>query len=226
MKDVSSVIESYMREIEQTLETMELSGKLKDALANYQEIRGKLEALGIKHGDRSDEELQRTLAFCLMREANILRQTGRLKDAQVVTDLEMDAARSSGDPITLGRSLMSNGATYLLAGQKEIGNKYIEEARSIFEDGDSFDHKQGLGWYWIMKADLINKGIIQGDHGTAIDAASKAIEILLPIKNWPGVVRAYEARAKSYDAIGDASSAKADRASKAKYEEIPKVKDR
>ena len=38
--------------------------------------------------------------------------------------------------------------------------------------------------------------------------ADEALEILRPLKNWPGVARAHEARAKAYERMGDAEAAR------------------
>jgi tetratricopeptide (TPR) repeat protein len=218
--DKLALIKSCERDIETALESLEMPEKLGDALESYRAARKTLEGLELAPADPAYREMQRVLAFCLLREANILRQTGRQKEAESVTEMEIAAARSSGDSVTLARSLMSYGATSIIAGERETGLRAIEEARGLFEKGGSFDHRQGLGWYWILKADLCNGGLLPGGAQAVIEAAGMALSILLPIKNYPGIARAHEARAKAYESMGDAKSAAEDRKSQKKYEKI------
>ena len=43
-------------------------------------------------------------------------------------------------------------------------------------------------WYY-------NAGIIEADYEEIVETCNKAIELLEPINNWQGLVRAYQARA-------------------------------
>lgn len=73
--------------------------------------------------------------------------------AVALGEREMAAAHTSGDGITLTRSLMSNGTNKIVGGDTGRGLGLLKEARSLFDTGQSDDHRQGLGWYWILRAD-------------------------------------------------------------------------
>ncbi|MBU7029807.1 MAG: hypothetical protein HXS48_22930 [Theionarchaea archaeon] len=201
---------------------LEQSGQLNEALTVYREVEVVIEALNITPGDLLYAEKQRVVAYCLMRQVNVLRQLGQVKEASALSERELSAARASQDEITLARSLMSHGTTCIVNGEMEKGLKFIEKARPLFEKGASYDHKQGLGWYWILKADLVNAGIVAGRPSEVVDACGKALEVLEPIKNWPGVARAYAARAQAYESMGEHEKAAADRKAQSEYERMKK----
>jgi hypothetical protein len=54
----------------------------------------------------------------------------------------------------------------------------------MFENGNSYDHHQGLGWYWILQADLANAKIVEKPPSVVVEIADHALEILKPIENW------------------------------------------
>ncbi|MFX0063432.1 MAG: hypothetical protein ACFFC7_14745, partial [Candidatus Hermodarchaeota archaeon] len=193
------------------LKSYEMENQLKPALKVYQEVENKILALEeITSEHEAYSEQQRVLAYTLMRQANILRQLGKTNEASEVSKREITAARASGDDVTLARSLMSFGTTCAASGEVKSGLEYIEEAQTIFSKGTSYDHKQGLGWCWILKADLINAGILSKEQEDVIKVTTQAIELLKSIGNWPGVTRAYEARAKAYEQLGNETAASAD----------------
>ena len=111
-------------------------------------------------------------------------------------------AEASKDAIAWTRSLMSHRTNHIITGDAKIGLDMLEQARELFECGDSYDHQQGLGWFWILQADLANAGIIEKAPAEIVDTADRAVEILMPIENWPGVARAYSSRAGSTLRIG------------------------
>lgn len=199
---------------------LEQSGQLNEALAVYCDVEVVIEALNITPGDLLYAEKQRVLAYCLMRQGNVLRQLGQVEEASALSERELSAARASQDEITFARSLMSHGATCIVNGEMEKGLKFIERAHHLFEKGKSYDHKQGLGWYWILKADLVNAGIGAGRPSEVVDACGKALEVLEPIKNWPGIARAYAARAQAYERLGEHEKAAADRKAQSEYERM------
>jgi tetratricopeptide (TPR) repeat protein len=205
-------------EIETILTSMEQSGQLNEALADYNTVEALIEAVDSSPGDPVYAQKQRILAYCLMRQANILRQLGHMKEAAALSERELTAARASGDEITLARSLMSHGTTFLAGGDIDTGLTFIEEARSLFEKGTSYDHQQGLGWYWILKADIINAKIVKGNPPDVINACERALKVLTPIENWPGVARAYGARAHAYENLENPEKAAADREAQSEYE--------
>lgn len=211
MDEIPTQIKQLQEQIENALWSFEMAGENSQALAVYQDVETQLEALAISPGDPDYAEYQRVLADCLMREGNLLRQLGQPQEAMALGERELVAARACGDPITTARSLMSNGSNHILAGRVETAMGSLEEARSLFERGNSHDHRQGLGWYWILHADLINAGLIAGGPPEVIEAADRALAILLPIENWPGIARAYQARAVARERSGNLTAASADR---------------
>jgi hypothetical protein len=58
------------------------------------------------------------------------------------------------------------------------------EARRLFEQDTSYDYRQGLGWYWIIQADLALAGITRAKPAEVMAFADSALNLLLPIKNW------------------------------------------
>ena len=207
-------------EIEKALISLEQSGKLHEALMAYRKAEAAIEAVESSPGDLAYAQKQRVLAYCLMRQGNILRQLGQMEEAAALSQREMTAAIASNDEITLARSLLSHGTSLLASGDVEKGLKFIDKARPLFEKGTTYDHKQGAGWYWILKADLMNAGIVRGNPSDIIAACDEALTMLLPIKNWHGVARAYEALAKAHERQGEREKAAVDRKAQAKYEQL------
>lgn len=219
MSDQLEIIEDYQAKIEDALNEHEIPGDLVGALSVYQGVEAGLEALAINPGDAAYPQYQRVLAYCLLRRGNILRQMGKKEEARKLSEREVSAARASGDQLTLARSLMSNGTNLIVSGEVENGLKMIEEARLLFEVGDSFEFKQGLGWYWILRADLGNAGLLGVRSMDVIYAATQALDILSPLENWPGIARAYAARAQAYESSGNEQAAQADQQKQVYYEE-------
>lgn len=218
MTETLAQIKLIEDQIEEALWAFEIEGDNRKALAVYQEAESELEALGIRDGDPEYTEYQRVLAYCLMRQGNLLRQAGQADQALALSEREISAARACGEVITLGRSLMSNGINQIVAGKVVTGSEMLDEARGLFESSDSYDHKQGLGWYWIIQADLINAGLTSDGPPEAIEAADRALALVLPIENWPGVARAYQARALARESSGNHAAAQADRAAQREVE--------
>ena len=147
-------------------------------------------------------------AYLYMREANALRVLGRPAEATALGEKELEAALASGDGITIARAMFSLGGTYLANGEVERGLKYLDDSKPMFEHGDDYDHKQGLGWWHIIQADIRNANIVNETPEAAMAMADKALEILRPLKNWPGIARAHEARAKACERMGDPEAAR------------------
>jgi len=218
MTDTLAIIKHCEERIEEALQSSEIVGELDPAFAVYRAVESELSGMGVLPEHAAESERQRVLAYCLMRLGNILRQMGEPEKALELSEQEILAARASGDELTLARSLMSNGTNRLVSGEIERGSAMLEEARSRFERGDGYDFKQGLGWCWILQADLGNAGFIESQPIQIIQAAEHALEILLPIENWPGVARAYAARAQVYEGIGEDVAAAEDRVEQHRYE--------
>ena len=218
MTELPEKIKEIENQIEKALWGEEQHEALEKALEIYQDAEAKLEKLGINTDDPAYAEQQRVLSFCLMRQGNILRQLKKPQQALALCEREMAAARASGDEITLARSLMSNGINIIVSGEIERGSKLLEEARELFKKGASSDHKQGEGWTWIIQADLANAGMVGRDPAEVIEIATRALEILMPIENWPGVARAHAARATVYEKLGNDAEAAKDRQEQKIYE--------
>jgi hypothetical protein len=140
------------------------------------------------------------------------------QEALALAEREMVAARASGDDVALARSLLSNGANQIVAGEAGSGPDLLEEARGLLESGASYDHQQGLGWYWILQAELANAGLVEQELTRVVEAAERALEVLTPIENWPGVARAYAARADAHERMGNEGAAAEDRREQKRYE--------
>lgn len=216
----AEIIAGLEQQIEATLGAREQRGELEEALSAYQAVEGDLLALSLEPGDPDYAEQQRVLAYSLLRQGNMLRQLGRMEEAGVLSEREIEAARASGDQIALARTLMSYGSTAIANGDLEGGLALLEEARSEFESGDSYEHRQGLGWYWILQADLGAAGLVSAAPEEIMVSADKALEILTPIENWPGVARAHGVRAQALETLGRDEEALADWESQLHYEEM------
>jgi tetratricopeptide (TPR) repeat protein len=218
MTELSGKIKEIEAQIEAALWDSEVREELEKALHAYRDAEGKLEALGVKPDSPAYPDQQRVLSYCLMRQGNILRQLGKPQEALTLGESEIAAARASGDEITLGRSLMSNGTNLIVAGKMDEGFKLLDGARQVFEKGDSYNHKQGLGWYWILQADLTNAGLVEKEPAEVVEIATRALEYLAPIENWLGVARAYAARATARAKLGDVEGGEKDRQEQILYE--------
>jgi tetratricopeptide (TPR) repeat protein len=218
MAELLETIKDIEDQIEGALWTLEVHGEIEKALEAYQEAESKLTALALTSVDPAYPYQQRVLAYCLMRESNLLRQMDKSAEAFALSERELAAARLSGDEITLARSLMSNGANHIVSGEVDKGLTLLEEARELFESGETDDHRQGLGWYWILQADLVNAKIVVKPPSEVVEIADRALEILKPIENWPGVARAYAARAKAHESLGNEAAAAQDRQEQKDYE--------
>ncbi len=219
MSEKLTVIKQYEDRVENALWSLEVHGDLDEALAVYQAVETDLEVLSISPDNPAYSECQRVLAYCLLRQSNILRQLGQKVEALAMGEREVSAARDSGDQLTLARSLMSNGTNLIVSGEMEHGQSMVEEARTLFEVGDGDEFKQGLGWYWILQADLGNAGMIDLQTEAVVDAADQALAILTPLENWPGIARAYASRAQAFHSLGDDAAAAADRKKQRFYED-------
>ena len=218
MAEMTAVLKQCEDRIEEVLWSLEVPGEIEKALEAYRAVEVELLGPSIMLGEPAYLDQQRVLSYCLMRQGNILRQMGQPQGAFVLSEREITAARLSGDGITLARSLMSHGTNSIVAGEVKGGLDQIDEARVLFESGDSYDHRQGLGWCWILLADIANARLIAKEPVEVIAMADQALAILTPIENWPGVARAYAARASAYEKLGDITAAAVDRESQKLYE--------
>jgi tetratricopeptide (TPR) repeat protein len=211
MVEFDEKIKEIENQIEAALWDAETNEELEKALEVYLNAEGQLEALSIEADNPVYANQQRVLSYCLMRQGNILRQLGKPQEALELGKREITAARASGDEITLGRALMSTGTNLIVAGNVAEGLKLLDDASEVFARGEGYDHKQGLGWYWILQADLANAGLVEKQPAEVIEIATQALDILTPIENWPGVARGCGARAIARQKLGDSEGAEKDR---------------
>jgi tetratricopeptide (TPR) repeat protein len=216
--DVTLRIEEAEARIDTTLEDLEKQQKTEEALKRYQVEVAVLEALETDPQGPDDAERHRVLAYGYLRMGNVLRQLGRADEALEAGEKELYHARASGDDLTLARTYMNFGATLLASGETERGLDLIETSRPLFEAGDSFDFKQGLGWYWILQAELALAGLVPLEPKEQLGATDRALEILVPIENWAGVARAYALRARIHQSQGHEEAAAADLERQAEYQ--------
>lgn len=210
MTSIADRIKECEEQADRALWSLEVAGKSAEALAVYEQTSADLEQVLAQCDSATTRDAQRALAYCLMRQGNMLRVLGRAEEAACLSEREIAMARASGDALTLARSLLSYGTNVLVSGDRERGLALTSEAQGLFATGDGSDFRQGLGWCWILRADLINAGLIPGDPSAIAIAADNALETLLPIENWPGIARAYAARAKARECLGDAAGSTAD----------------
>lgn len=218
LPDIANRLQKAERRINSALRELEQQDKLAEALEKYRSVADELESLALEAQSPHYRERQRVLSYAYLRIGNVLRQLGRGEEALQAGERELECARKSGDDITLGRTLMNFGATLLTGGQVEKGLTYIEQSRPIFEQGGSFDHKQGLGWYWILQAELGLAGLSREEPQSLLRFLDTALGILEPIENWAGVSRAYGLRARVHESQGRADAAAADRDLQVEYQ--------
>ena len=125
MDNIVDTISSYEQEIESALESYEQNENLGVALQVYQTVESRLLDLDLPPDHPAYPRMQAVLAYCLLREGNILRQSGQPQEAMLVSEREIAAARNSGDGITLARSLMSYGTSLMGQGNLDGGMRYI-----------------------------------------------------------------------------------------------------
>ena len=217
---VLATIKSCEARLDSALVQFEQKERLEEASAIYREIDAELTRLDLPPDHAHYRKKQSVHAQCLLRLGNMLRQLDQTQEAHTIAKRELEAARAADDTISLARTLISYGATLIATGEKERGLALMEEARQLFEQSASDDYKQGLGWYWILQADLAHIGITQKKPAEVMAFADTALHLLLPIKNWPGVARAYQARAQADKKSGNLKAAADDSTEQAKYQAL------
>ena len=218
LPDNADQVQEAEERIDSALWGLEVQEKVAEALEEYQAVAAELEKLEVEAQSPDYQEQQRVLAYAYLRIGNALRLLGRGEEALQAGEKELECARESGNDIALARTLKNFGATLLAGGQVERGLNYIEQSRPIFEKGESYDHKQGLGWYWILKAELALAGLTKEEPKELLGYLDTALGILEPIENWSGLARAYGLRAKVHESQGHADAAAADRKLQSEYQ--------
>jgi hypothetical protein len=143
-----------------------------------------------------------------LREANALRALGRHAEAAPLADMELSAAMASGDHLSIARAMFSLGTTCIANGDTERGLKLLADSKPMFAHHADDDHRQGLGWWHVVMADLSNGGFSAAPPQQALADADEALSLLRPLKNWPGITRAHLARAAALERLGDEAGAK------------------
>jgi tetratricopeptide (TPR) repeat protein len=214
---------------EETLDTLERENRWEEALGLYRLAGAEVDALDIPREDAAYadayREAKRVRAYLYLREANALRALGRAAEAAALGDKELESAMASRDSISIARAMFSLGATCLASGRIERGLKLMDDARPMFEYRDDDDHRQGLGWWYIIQADIRNAGIVSDSPQAVLALADKALDVLRPLKNWPGLARAHAARALAFEELGDPESARLARAAQTMAEATLRLQD-
>lgn len=216
MTDFESTLKDLQARADSTVEALEQDNRWAEALEMYQLAGAEVEALPIPRGDANYKgayrEAKRVRAYLYMREANALRALGRPREAAALGEKEVEAAWASGDMITIARSTFSLGGTCLANGEMERGLKLLDDSKGMFEHGAGEDFQQGLGWWHIIQADIRNNGMVSDAPEATLALADKALELLRPLKNWPGVARAHAARAQAFEKLNNAEQVRLARA--------------
>jgi len=188
LSDFQTILQNLQQRTDKTLDTLERENRWEEALEIYHAAGAEVDALDIPRDDPAYRlayrEARRVRAYLYLREANALRALGRPVEATALGEKELEAATASGDGITIARAMFSLGGTYLANGDVERGLKFLDDSKPMFEHGDDYDHRQGLGWWYIIQADIRNAGILPDGPEAAAAMADKALEILRPLKNW------------------------------------------
>ncbi|HEX2207544.1 MAG TPA: hypothetical protein VHG93_07660 [Longimicrobium sp.] len=208
---------AYEARLDSILYALERPGHTAAALEAYRAVERDLLQRELAPSDPGYPAQQRTLAYVLLRQGNMLRQLGREAEALQVAERELAAARASGDPLTEARTEFSFGATLLANRQTARGMVHLERARELFAGREEPDFRQGLGWYWIIRADLARAGLVAATPEEMIGFADAALEVLMPVENWAGVARAHAARAYAREQLGQREAAAADREAETRY---------
>lgn len=214
--DFETALKDLQARTDSTLEALEQDHRWAEALEMYQLAGAEVDALPIPRGDPKYKgayrEAKRVRAYLYLREANALRALGRPQEAAALGEKEVEAAWASGDMITIARSTFSLGGTCLANGEMERGLKLLDDSKGMFEHGQGEDFQQGLGWWYIIQADIRNNGMVPDSLEATLQLANQALELLRPLKNWPGIARAHAARASVYDKLNNAEQARLARA--------------
>ncbi|WP_108670333.1 hypothetical protein [Peribacillus acanthi] len=207
------------KEMEEILHTYEQHNKFKEALQGYLEIEEKI----VDFMNKSEEGKTvgyRILSQCYLRIGNMYRSLGNPVEANKYNLKELECASRSGDTITYAQSIFSKAINLISNKNVQEGLKFLDQSKELFTSGSTFDHIQGVGWYWIIKADLANKGIVPQPNEAIIEFSNLALEQLLPINNYPGIARAYQARSIAYNAMGETALAQEDVIKTKEYQEL------
>lgn len=184
---------------ESALMVLEGMGRWEEALEVARMAGASVDELTIDRKTQRDQfkAAKRLRAYLYLREANALRALGRASEVADLGDKELQAALLSGHGLTIARAMVSLGSTKLANGDLDNGLRLLNEARPMLEHHDDFDHKQALGWWYILQADIRNNGMVADTPEAALALADQGLALVRPLKNWAGIARAHQARAKA-----------------------------
>jgi len=196
----------YEERIEQALWGLEVKGELEEALAEYKAAAKELES-ALAGGEISESEAKRILSYAYMRQSNAVRQTGEMDQAKALGDQSVSLGRESGSDLSLARALLNHAATLAMTRDEAFGG-ILNEARQTFGKGSSDDFVQGVGWCHLLESDLIGAGIMPGGAEDIVVAAQRALDVLEPIENWQGIVRALTALQQAHEKLSNEDDAR------------------
>ena len=215
--DPTAILDDCEADLEAAIWEGEHAGRLDTARTIVDGVIGRLKAIESQPGSEIYRRRQGLLAFALMRRANILRQEQDVSAASEA-DREALAAAETADDLSRGRCLLSMAATSFASGQATEGLSQLEEARRAFHSGAGEEYQQGIGWSWLLHADVVNAGLVDDGPEQAISSAARALGILRVIGNWAGVARSYQALAAVEEGLGNQEVAEAIREVAKHYE--------
>ncbi len=210
MTDLATQLGELENRTQVALGTLEQDNQWAEALDIYRTAGAEVDALmqGVARSDPLYRPARKLRAYLYLREANALRALGREAEAAPLAELELSAAMASGEGLSIARAMFSLGTTCLVNGQPERGLQLIEQSKPMFEHVAEPEYQQGLGWWYIVQADLSAAGLVPTSAAYALECAQTALSLLRPLNNWPGIARAHAARAQAYDRLGDEPAAR------------------
>ncbi len=194
---------------ESALMMLEGMGRWEEALEVARMAGASVDELTIDRKTQRDlfKVAKRLRAYLYLREANALRALGRPAEVADLGEKELQAAMLSGHGLTIARAMISLGSTKLANGDLDNGTRLLNEAKPMLEHHDEPDHKQALGWWYILQADIRNSGLLADTPEAALALAEHGLALVRPLKNWAGIARAHQARAKALTKLGRAAEA-------------------
>src|SRR5215207_9337960 len=180
---------------EAALGTLEQNGHWGEALEIYRAAGAEVDELKTARKEAAHKLARKLRAYLYLREANALRALGRHAEAAPLAEQELSAAMASGDHLSIARGMFSLGTTCVANGETERGLKLLADAKPMFAHHEDEEHRQGLAWWHIVMAELSNNGQSPAPPQAALAEADEALNILRPLKHYPGNVRAHLARA-------------------------------
>ncbi len=215
--DATAILDDCEADLEAAVWEGEHAGQLDAARTIVDGVIGRLKGVGCQPDSAIYRRRQGLLAFALMRRANIFRQA---QDVSAASDADREAlaAAETADDLSRGRCLLSMAATDFASGRPTDGLSHLEGARRVLRSGAGEDFQQGIGWSWLLHADVVNAGLVDDGPEQAIVSATKALGILRAIDNWAGVARSYQALAAVEEGLGNQQIAGAIREAANQYE--------